>query len=127
MADTVDRKGLISLLNEDLSREYQAIIAYVIYSQVLKGAEYMAIAGELETHAQQELAHLELVVALQQRVVAHQAERLVHGAARQLQVRVRFALGLQRPVQVLLRLDGALTLPLFRRTARRKPNCFRYF
>ena len=53
----VDRKGLIELLNEDLSREYQAIIAYVVYSQVLKGAEYMAIATELEAHAKQELDH----------------------------------------------------------------------
>ena len=45
------RQELIDALNEDLSREYQAIIAYVVYSQVLKGAEYMAIAKELETHA----------------------------------------------------------------------------
>src|SRR6476660_8708623 len=57
MASTFTRKDLIAKLNEDLAREYQAIIAYVVYSQVLKGAEYMAIAGELETHAQQELAH----------------------------------------------------------------------
>jgi len=49
------RKQLVALLNEDLSREYQAIIAYVVYSQVLKGAEYMAIARELETHAGEEL------------------------------------------------------------------------
>jgi bacterioferritin len=51
------RDQLIALLNEDLSREYQAIIAYVIYSQVLKGAEYMAIAKELERHAAEELKH----------------------------------------------------------------------
>ena len=51
------RKQLIERLNEDLSREYQAIIAYVIYSQVLKGAEYMAIADELELHAGEELQH----------------------------------------------------------------------
>ena len=44
---TMTRERLVSLLNEDLSREYQAIIAYVVYSQVLKGAEYMAIAEEL--------------------------------------------------------------------------------
>jgi bacterioferritin len=44
-------------LNEDLSREYQAVIAYVIYSQTLKGAAYMAIAKELELHAAQELSH----------------------------------------------------------------------
>jgi bacterioferritin len=53
----VDRKALIGLLNEDLAREYQAIIAYVVYSQVLKGAAYMAIARELEVHARQELDH----------------------------------------------------------------------
>jgi bacterioferritin len=54
---TITRKELIEKLNEDLSREYQAIIAYVVYSQVLKGAEYMAIAKELETHASEELQH----------------------------------------------------------------------
>jgi bacterioferritin len=53
----IDRKELIMLLNEDLSREYQAIIAYVNYSQVLKGAAYMNIAKELETHAKEELDH----------------------------------------------------------------------
>ena len=58
MADgKVTRQELIDALNEDLSREYQAIIAYVVYSQVLKGAEYMNIAKELETHASEELAH----------------------------------------------------------------------
>ena len=54
---TVDRKQLIALLNEDLAREYQAIIAYVAYSQILKGAEFMNIAEELEVHATEELAH----------------------------------------------------------------------
>jgi bacterioferritin len=53
----VSREQLADLLNEDLEREYQAIIAYVVYSQVLKGAEYMNIAAQLETHAQQELQH----------------------------------------------------------------------
>jgi len=51
------RQQLIDGLNEDLAREYQAIIAYVVYSQVLRGAEYMAIAAELEVHAGEELAH----------------------------------------------------------------------
>ena len=51
------RADLIKALNGDLAREYQAVIAYVVYSQVLKGAEYMAIAKELEKHAEQELAH----------------------------------------------------------------------
>jgi bacterioferritin len=53
----VTREELVKLLNEDLSREYQAIIAYVVYSQVLKGAEYMSIAKELERHAGEELQH----------------------------------------------------------------------
>jgi bacterioferritin len=53
----ISRKALAQLLNEDLSREYQAIIAYVVYSQVLKGAEYMNIADQLEQHAHQELQH----------------------------------------------------------------------
>ena len=48
---------MIDLLNEDLSREYQAIISYVNYSQVLKGAQYMEIAKELEKHAGEELEH----------------------------------------------------------------------
>ena len=51
------RKMLIDGLNEDLSREYQAIIAYVNYSQVLRGAQYMNIAKELEVHAKEELSH----------------------------------------------------------------------
>jgi bacterioferritin len=53
----MSRDQLAELLNEDLSREYQAIISYVVYSQVLKGAEFMSIAGQLESHAQQELKH----------------------------------------------------------------------
>ena len=56
-AATISREELISLLNEDLAREYQAIIAYVVYSQVLKGPQYMKIADELEIHATEELAH----------------------------------------------------------------------
>jgi bacterioferritin len=51
------REKLIEALNEDLSREYQAIIAYVNYSQVLKGAAYMNIADELAVHAKEELDH----------------------------------------------------------------------
>ena len=51
------RDQLAEFLNEDLAREYQAIIAYVVYSQVLKGAEYMSIAQQLEIHAAQELKH----------------------------------------------------------------------
>src|SRR3984885_811770 len=60
----IKREELIRLLNEDLSREYQAIIAYVVYSQALKGAEYMNIAKELEKHAGEELSHA-LIIAKQ--------------------------------------------------------------
>jgi len=56
-AAAMTRKKLIEALNEDLSREYQAIIAYVNYSQVIKGAAYMNIADELTIHAKQELDH----------------------------------------------------------------------
>jgi bacterioferritin len=58
------RSELIELLDQDLSREYQAMIVYVVYSQVLKGAEFMSIAGELEKHAAQELGHA-LIIAKQ--------------------------------------------------------------
>src|SRR5437763_12423428 len=53
----ISRDRLAERLNEDLSREYQAIIAYVVYSQVLSGAQYMDIASQLELHAKQELDH----------------------------------------------------------------------
>lgn len=53
----ISRDRLAELLKEDLAREYQAIIGYVVYSQVLKGAEYMDIASQLENHAKQELDH----------------------------------------------------------------------
>ena len=51
------REKLIANLNEDLAREYQAIIAYVVYSQAIKGSQYMHIAKELEVHAVEELQH----------------------------------------------------------------------
>ena len=54
---TITREQLTNLLNEDLQREFQAVIAYVNYSQVLKGAEYMNIADELKVHAKEELKH----------------------------------------------------------------------
>jgi bacterioferritin len=57
----ITRKELIRLLNEDLAREYQAIIAYVVYSQIIKGAQYQNIAGELEKHAGEELGHAILI------------------------------------------------------------------
>ena len=55
--NSLNRQELIDLLNEDLAREYQATIAYVVYSQVIKGAAYMNIAAELEVHAAEELSH----------------------------------------------------------------------
>jgi bacterioferritin len=61
MEKNITREQLADLLNEDLAREYQAIIAYVVYSQVLKGAAYTDIARELEKHAGEELSHALLV------------------------------------------------------------------
>src|ERR1022692_1113385 len=57
VSPAITREKLIEALNEDLSREYQAIIAYVNYSQVLKGAAYMNIADQLAIHAKEELDH----------------------------------------------------------------------
>jgi len=57
MPQEITRADLLQGLQEDLSREYQAILAYVVYSQALKGAEYQSIAKELEVHASEELAH----------------------------------------------------------------------
>jgi bacterioferritin len=55
--ENISREQMVSLLNEDLAREYQAIIAYVVYSQTMKGAAYQKIAAELEQHAKEELQH----------------------------------------------------------------------
>ncbi len=60
----LSRQQLIDLLNEDLRREYQAIIAYIVYSQAIKGAKYMNIADELKKHAGEELQHA-LIIAQQ--------------------------------------------------------------
>jgi bacterioferritin len=56
-SNSKDRDALAAALNEDLAREYQAVIAYVVYSQMLKGAAFMAIAEELQLHASEELQH----------------------------------------------------------------------
>lgn len=61
METNITREQLVDLLNEDLAREYQAIIAYVVYSQVIKGAAYTDIARELEKHAGEELSHALLI------------------------------------------------------------------
>lgn len=58
---SVSRKEMVDLLNEDLAREFQAIIAYVLYSQTMKGAQYTAIAKELQAHAVEELQHALLI------------------------------------------------------------------
>ena len=57
----LSREKMVRLLNEDLAREFQAIIAYVVYSQTMKGAKFQHIAGELEKHATEELAHAVLI------------------------------------------------------------------
>ena len=55
--NNVTREQMVELLNDDLAREYQAIIAYITYSQIMKGAAYTDIARELEKHAGEELSH----------------------------------------------------------------------
>jgi bacterioferritin len=57
----ISRERMVELLNEDLSREYQAVIAYTIYSQTIKGAAFNKIASELEIHASEELRHALLI------------------------------------------------------------------
>jgi bacterioferritin len=57
----ISREKMVELLNKDLAREFQAIIAYTVYSQTMKGAAYNNIAGELETHAAEELSHALLI------------------------------------------------------------------
>ena len=54
---TPSREEMVRLLNDDLAREYQAVIAYTVYSQIIKGPEYNSIAKELEKHAGEELDH----------------------------------------------------------------------
>lgn len=53
----ITREEMVKFLNDDLAREYQAIIAYTVYSQLIKGAAYTDVARELEKHAGEELAH----------------------------------------------------------------------
>ncbi len=53
----ISRKHMIKLLNQDLAREYQAVIGYIVYSQTMKGAKFQHIAGELARHATEELSH----------------------------------------------------------------------
>ena len=59
--EKISRKDMVKLLNEDLAREFQAVIAYVVYSQTMKGAKFQAVAAELEAHAGEELAHALLI------------------------------------------------------------------
>src|SRR4029077_6852468 len=67
----ISRKQMTDLLNEDLAREYQAIIAYTIYSQTLKGAEYNHIAQELEKHAGEKLTH---AIKIAKQIASHTGE-----------------------------------------------------
>lgn len=60
--DNISREDLVALLNEDLAGEYQAIISYVVYSQTIKGAQFMNVAAELAIHAAEELEHA-LIIA----------------------------------------------------------------
>src|SRR6266568_2902632 len=84
----ISRDRLAELLNEDLSREYQAIIAYVVYSQVLTGAQYMDIAAQLEIHAKQELDHA-LIISRQNAGGHSQAGTHIERSERHAPVRSR--------------------------------------
>jgi bacterioferritin len=56
-ASSSSKDEIIRGLNEDLAREYKAIIQYTVFSSTLKGAEYGDIAEQLKVHASQELEH----------------------------------------------------------------------
>jgi len=56
-ASSSQRATIVKGLNEDLAREYKAIIQYVVFSAALKGPEYGDIAEQLKKHASQELGH----------------------------------------------------------------------
>ncbi len=51
------RNRLIELLNRELACEYQAVIAYILYSEVLRRACYPSIAAELERQAADGFQH----------------------------------------------------------------------
>jgi bacterioferritin len=56
-ASAATKEEIVRGLNDDLAREYKAIIQYVVFSSTLKGAEYGDIAEQLKEHASEELAH----------------------------------------------------------------------
>jgi len=56
-ASATAKEEIVRGLNDDLAREYKAIIQYVVFSSALKGAEYGDIAEQLKEHASEELAH----------------------------------------------------------------------
>src|SRR5712691_9915171 len=56
-ASSSSKEEIIKGLNEDLAREYKAIIQYVVFSSTLKGAEYVGIAERLKLHASEGLTH----------------------------------------------------------------------
>jgi bacterioferritin len=62
--DATARAALVQGLQDDIAREYKAIIQYIIFSQKLDKAAYMNIADQLSVHAHQELDHA-LAVARQ--------------------------------------------------------------
>lgn len=54
---SVDKQGMIDLLNRDLELEFSALIQYVQHTAVLTGAAYGDIQKELLIHATEEHAH----------------------------------------------------------------------
>jgi bacterioferritin len=57
----VTRERIIQLLNDNLEGEHQAMIAYILYSQVLEGAAYTDIMRDLESYAAEELGPAKVI------------------------------------------------------------------
>lgn len=53
----VTRDELIDLLNDDLAKEFQALVQYVQHAAAMSGPQYDAIKGELIVHSNEEHAH----------------------------------------------------------------------
>src|ERR1035437_2501561 len=56
-AAPLTRAKLIAALNDDLAKEFQALIQYVQHAAVITGPQYDAIRAELAIHSNEEHAH----------------------------------------------------------------------
>ena len=53
----VTKAELVDLLNQDLAKEYSALIQYVQHASVITGPQYDAISAELTVHSNEEHQH----------------------------------------------------------------------